>query len=264
MVDVGAGHLAFQGNPADGVHIGALLGGADGGDGELAQAVGFGHQAADIFGGDARHSARRRQKDDIRPGLGEGADVLAGEDVLAALAHHARGVHLPGSQGNSVAHGLGDGLEGLHDGLVAHAVARISREDDEVDAHVRRPDGVFHRGIPPPAHGPEGIGIVSGQGVVHRLQIDADEAAGERLDPAHRVLRRRLGQGQDVGIPDVKHIEQQQICAHGSGKLSVGDVGKQGLGDADGLSGQHPSLAAGHGGEEVFFGEGNELRGEQV
>ena len=76
VVDVGAGHFAHQGDLPDGIHVGALLGGADGGDGQAAQAVGIGHKAPDVFQRDAGNGSRGGQQDDVRAGGGKGGDLL--------------------------------------------------------------------------------------------------------------------------------------------------------------------------------------------
>ena len=91
VVDIGAGHFAHQGDLPDGGHVRALLGGADGGDGEAAQTVGIIHQPPDIFQGNARDGAGSGQKNDIRAGFGEGGDILPGDDLFRTLGQDAGG-----------------------------------------------------------------------------------------------------------------------------------------------------------------------------
>ena len=149
MVDVGAGHLAHQGNPPEGVGVGPLLRGADGGDGEGSVAVGTGNEGVGVFHGDAGHGAGGGEKEDVRARLHKIGDVLLGEDALRRLGQHACRVHLACRQHNGVAHGFPEAPESRSDGLVGHAHAGVARQKNKIDAQSLGPQGVFHGGQPP-------------------------------------------------------------------------------------------------------------------
>ena len=130
--------------------------------------------------------------------------------------------------------------------------ARVSGEHNQIHAHFHGTLGVFRCGIAAPAHGPDGFLVLSTDSRIHRLQIDADHPPGEFLHPAHHVLGAGLGQAHNAGLPHVEHIQKQQIRAHGGSKLRVGHIAEQRRGDADGLGGKHPALAAGHRLQQFF------------
>ena len=117
VVDVRARHLARERDAADGVHVRALLRGADRGHGQGARAVGLRDARVDVFGGDAGHGARGGEEHDVGAGLDKGVHVGGRDDVLAGLGQDARGVHLAGGQHDPVAHGRLERRKRVRDGL---------------------------------------------------------------------------------------------------------------------------------------------------
>ena len=258
-MDIRSGHLAHERDLSDGRRVRALLRGADGRDRQRAEAVRIAYQLPDGLHRDARHRARGRQEDDVRAGLDKGAHVLAGDDVLRALAQHACGVHLARGEDDSLAQLAPVQPERALDGRVLHAHAGVAGQQDHVNAHVAGAPGVFKRRDAPVRHRPHALAL-PGDLLVDGLQVDAHRPAGQRLELSHRVLRRALGQRADDGMLHVKEIEQQDVRAHGGGELCVGDIAQHRHERADGLARDGAALAPRDGREQLPAGHGRKVR----
>ena len=113
MMDISAGHLAHKGNLADGGNIRAFLGGADGGDGETAKAMGIADQFTDIFHGQAGDSAGGRHQNDIGTGCSKVLNILLGDNILCTLCQDAGGMHFTSCQNQPIAQFLFEQSKGL-------------------------------------------------------------------------------------------------------------------------------------------------------
>jgi len=188
-------------------------------------------------------------------GLGKGLHICLGDDLLRALREDACGVHLARSQHKPLPQLPLIKPQGLLDGLVGDTHAGVAGEEDQIHSHIGGPLCIGQGGLPSVGHGPHiFLGVLAGQDLLHRLEVDADGPSGELLqhpDPLHGLAS---GQGIDLGIVAVKQIQQQQISSHGGGELRIGHIAQHGLENTHRFAAEGSSLASGDGIQQIPAG----------
>lgn len=188
VVDIGARHLAQEGNALYRVGVSALLRGADGSNGQCAVLVGACDQALGVLLRDSGHSTGGRQEDDVGSGLHKGSNVLLCHNVFRRLRKDPRRVHLACRQDDAVPDGFFETAERLLNGCVGDTDAGVAREQDKINAQLLGPQSVLHRGTTPGGHGPHGVRLDL-RVIRHGLQIDADGPPGELFQQADGLPR---------------------------------------------------------------------------